>query len=109
MDTRGGNNFVGRTRADDDLESAGRALRIAQIPTGVGYENSLLDLPKPSDEFPDVPRQFLMYNRGGNGFKEIITVSRTGSHTTHTVDLGSTGVGARQAVHGLPSMNRTAA
>jgi len=86
LDTRGGNNFVGGTFLGrmDDLESAGRALRIAQIPTGVGYENSLLDLPKPSDEFPDVPRQFLMYNRGGNGFKEIITVSRTGSHTTHT-------------------------
>ena len=86
LDTRGGNNFVGGTFLGrmDDLESAGRALRIAQIPTGVGYENSLLDLPKPSDEFPDVPRQFLMNNRGGNGFKEIITVSRTGSHTTHT-------------------------
>ena len=83
LDTRGGNNFVGGAFLGrmDDLDAAGRALRIAQIPTGVGYENSLLDLPKPTDEDPDVPRQFLMYNRGGNGFKEIITVSRAGDHT----------------------------
>lgn len=83
LDTRGGNNFVGGAFLGrmDDLDAAGRALRIAQIPTGVGYENSLLDLPKPTDDNPDVPRQFLMYNRGGTGFKEIITVSRAGAHT----------------------------
>jgi hypothetical protein len=83
LDTRGGNNFVGGAFLGrmDDLDAAARALRIAQIPTGVGYENSLLDLPKPTDDNPDVPRQFLMYNRGGTGFKEIITVSRAGVHT----------------------------
>lgn len=83
LDQRGGNNFVGGAFIGrmDDLEAAGRALRIAQIPTGVDYENSLLDLPKPTLENPDVPRQFLFYNRGGAGFKEIITVTRHGQHT----------------------------
>jgi len=83
LDTRGGNNFVGGAFLGrmDDLEAASRALRIAQIPVGVGYEQSLLDLPRPDDDHPDMPRQFLFYNRGGTGFKEIITISRAGRHT----------------------------
>ena len=83
LDQRGGNNFIGGAFIGrmDDAEAAGRALRMAQVPIGVGYENTLLDMPKPTDEFPDVPRRFLFYNRGGAGFKEIITVTRAGEHT----------------------------
>ena len=107
LDTRGGNNFVGGAFLGrmDDLDAAGRALRIAQIPTGVGYENSLLDLPKPTDDNPDVPRQFLMYNRGGTGFKEIITVSRAGR--AHRLDLAGPGIRSRAAVHRNPGVTRS--
>lgn len=79
---RGGNNFVGGAFLGrmDDAEAATRALRIAQIPAGQDYETTLLDFPKPTMENPDVARQFLFYNRGGDGFKEVITVSRGAEH-----------------------------
>lgn len=73
-----GGAFLGRM---DDLDASSRALRLIQVPMGVGYENTLMDMPRPTDENPDVPRQFLFYNRGGNGFREVITVSREGAHT----------------------------
>lgn len=73
-----GGAFLGRM---DDLDAASRALRLIQVPVGVGYENTLMDMPRPTDENPDVPRQFLFYNRGGAGFREVITVNREGSHT----------------------------
>ena len=63
----------------DDEQAAARALGLAQIPTGVGYENSLLDLPRPATT-ADVPRQFLIYYRGGAGFKELIEIARDGDH-----------------------------
>lgn len=83
LDQRGGNNFIGGVFIGrmDDQETAGRALRMAQIPVGVDYEHALMDMPKPTIERPDVDRQFLFYNRGGDGFKEIVTISRAGEHT----------------------------
>lgn len=88
LDVRGGNNFVGGCFIGrmDDAEAASRALRVAQIPTGVDYENSLLDMPRPTLDNPDVPRQFLFYNRGGEGFKEVITVTQNGDHTRWIYD-----------------------
>jgi len=75
-------NFVGGAflgRMDDEQASA-RALGLVQIPTGVGYEQALLDLPRPTDDQEDVPRQFLFYSRGGAGFKELIEIARAGDH-----------------------------
>jgi len=79
----GGANFVGGAFIGrmDDKDAAARALRIAQIPAGQDYEHTLLDFPKPTLDAPEVPRQFLFYSRGGEGFKEVITVSRDGDHT----------------------------
>ena len=64
----------------DDEHAAARALGLVQIPTGVGYEQALLDLPRPTDDQEDVPRQFLFYSRGGTGFKELIEIARAGDH-----------------------------
>jgi len=72
-----GGAFLGRM---DDEQAAARALGLVQIPTGVGYEQALLDLPRPTDEAEDVPRQFLFYSRGGAGFKELIEIARVGEH-----------------------------
>ena len=72
-----GGAFLGRM---DDEQAAARALGLVQIPTGVGYEAALLDLPRPTDEAEDVPRQFLFYSRGGAGFKELIEIARAGDH-----------------------------
>ena len=47
-----GGAFLGRM---DDEQAAARALGLVQIPTGVGYEQALLDLPRPTDEAEDVP------------------------------------------------------
>ena len=72
-----GGAFLGRM---DDEQAAARALGLVQIPTGVGYEQALLDLPRPTDDQEDVPRQFLFYSRGGAGFKELIEIARDGDH-----------------------------
>ncbi len=72
-----GGAFLGRM---DDEQAAARALGLVQIPTGVGYEQALLDLPRPTDDAEDVARQFLFYSRGGAGFKELIEIARDGDH-----------------------------
>src|SRR5690242_955212 len=47
-----GGAFLGRM---DDEQAAARALGLVQIPTGVGYEQALLDLPRPTDDARTCP------------------------------------------------------